>query len=355
MPTIMNRRTFGVGLASSAATITAPAMAEDVSEFYKDRRMTLIVGYGTGGGFDVYARLVARHIGRFIPGNPTVTVQNMPGAGSLLAVNHLYNLAPKDGSTIAHFGRNIALVGALKNNPNAKFDSAKMTWLGSSSSFLDDAYILVVRDDSPIKTIRDAIGSETPVLVLGGSAEGSTSNDVPVILRDTIGLKYKMVPGYPDSAALFLAVDRAEVHGRMVDLSGVRTIKPDWLRPGGGIHTIVQFGRETRHPMLADVPTARELATSEAARALIELTELPYKLSRPFAAPPGIPPARAEALQTAFAAAHRDPQFLEEARKFGIDISPVSAQGVVDALKLIDKAPPDALDYLKKLFAADKI
>ncbi|MDB5640873.1 MAG: hypothetical protein JWN07_190 [Hyphomicrobiales bacterium] len=337
-----------------ALVASAPALAQSngVADFYKDRRINLIVGYGTGGGFDVYARLVARHIGRFIPGGPSVTVQNMPGAGSLVAVNHLYNLAPKDGATIAHFGRNIALVGALKNNPSAKFDSSKMTWLGSSSSFLDDAYILVVRDDSPIKTIRDAI--DTDKLVLGGSAEGSTSNDVPVILRDTIGLRYKMVAGYPDSAALFLAVDRNEVHGRMVDLSGVRTIKPDWLKPGSGIRTIVQFGRETRHPMLADVPTARELAKTPEARALIELTELPYKLSRPFAAPPGIPPARAEALQTAFAAAHKDPQFLEESVKLGVDISPVSAQGVLDAIALIDKAPPDALEYLKKLFAADR-
>ena len=349
----LRRRDFNFGLgALVAGTGAGAAQTNEVADFFRDRRINLIVGYGTGGGFDVYARLVARHIGRHIPGNPTVSVQNMPGAGSLVAVNHLYNLAPKDGATIAHFGRNIALVGALKNNPSAKFDSSKLTWLGSSSSFLDDAYIMMVRDDSPIHEINDAINSD--LLVLGGSAEGSTSNDVPVILRDTIGLRYKMVAGYPDSAALFLAVERGEVHGRMVDLSGVKTIKPDWLKPGGGVRPIVQFGRDTRHPQLANVPTARELAKTPAARALIELTELPYKLSRPFAAPPGVPPLRAAALQDAFAAAHKDRQFLDEALRLGIDISLVSAQGVLDAVALIDKASPDALDYLKKLFAADK-
>jgi tripartite-type tricarboxylate transporter receptor subunit TctC len=214
-------------------------------------------------------------------------------------------------------------------------------------------YILIVREDSPIRTIQDAIGKNAKDLILGGSAEGSTSNDVPVILHDTVGLNFKLIAGYPDSAALFMAVERGEVQGRMVDVSGVKTIKPEWLKPGSGYRVLLQFGRETRLAELSDVPTARELAVDEAARKLIELTELPYKLSRPFAAPPGVPVERARALQTAFAATHGDPQFLEDAVRLGIDISPVTADGVSQAISLIDKASPEALAYLTKLFAGE--
>ncbi len=354
----MTRSTRGIAVAAAALALAGaaatPATADAVADFYKGKQITMIVGYGTGGGFDVYARLVARHIVRFIPGNPTAVVQNMPGAGSLRAVNHLYNLAPKDGTVMAHFSRNMPLLAVLGNNPNARFDAHKFTWLGSSSSFANDAYILVARPGSPIKTIADARGSGGKPIVLGGSAEGSTSNDVPVILRDTIGLNYKLVAGYPDSAALFLATERGEVDGRMVDLSGVKTIKPHWLKPDSGYKVLVQFGRETRLAELANVPTARELALNPSARALIELTELPYKLSRPFAAPPGVPEDRARALQTAFLAAHQDPQFRADAEKANIDISPVGPEAVISAIRQIEKAPPELFEYLKKLFAANK-
>src|SRR5262249_14762756 len=155
------------------------------------------------------------------------------------------------------------------------------TWLGSSSSFEDDAYILLVRDDAPAKSIDDARRPGGEPLVLGGTAEGATGNDVPIVLRDTIGLNVKQVVGYPDSGAIYLAIERGEVHGRTVDLSSVRSVKPDWLKPGGGYRALVQFARATRHPQLPNVPMARELAKNDSARALIELTEIPYKLSRP--------------------------------------------------------------------------
>jgi tripartite-type tricarboxylate transporter receptor subunit TctC len=350
----LTRRGFGLSLAGVAASaaLPAPACAEDVAEFYAGKRINVIVGYGTGGGFDVYARLLSRHMPRFVPGAPSMVVQNMPGAGSLVSVNYLYNVAPRDGTVIGHFGRNIVLLGALKN-ARAKFETGKFTWLGSSSSFKNDAYILLVRDDTPVKSIREAMGPGGKELVLGGSAEGSTSNDVPVILRDTIGLKFRLIAGYPDSSALFIAAERGEIQGRTVDLSSIRTVKPDWLKPGSGYRVLLQFGRETRLAELGDVPTARELALNDEARKLIELTELPYKFSRPFAAPPGLPADRAAALQAAFMATHRDPAFLEEADRIGVDISPVGADGVRDAIKLIDSAPPEAMAYITKLFAGE--
>ena len=243
----------------SAALLALPAKADAVADFYRGKTVTLVVGYGPGGGYDIYARLVGRHLGRHIPGNPTIVVQNMPGAGSLRAVNWLYNLAPKDGTAIAHFARNMPLMGMLGNNSNAQFDPRKFNWLGSSSSFANDAYILIVRKDIPVKTIEDARRQGGEPLVLGGTAEGATGNDVPIILRDTIGLNVKQVVGYPDSGGIFLAMERGEIHGRTTDLSSVKAIKPEWLMPNSGFHVLVQFARETRHQDFPNVPTAREL------------------------------------------------------------------------------------------------
>jgi tripartite-type tricarboxylate transporter receptor subunit TctC len=327
------------------------AVAGSVADFYSGKTVTLVVGYGPGGGYDVYARLVGRHIGRHIPGNPNIVVQNMRGAGSLRAVNWLYNLAPRDGTAFAHFARNMPLLGMLGSNVNAQFDPRRFNWLGSSSSFADDAYLLIVRKDIPVKTIEDARRPGGDPLVLGGTAEGATGNDVPIILRDTIGLNVKQVVGYPDSGALFLAMERKEVHGRTADLSSVKAIKPEWLNPKSGFKVLVQFARETRHRDFPDVPTARELARNEKARSLIELTEIPYKLSRPFAAPPGIPAEYAAALQRAFADTHRDPLYLAEAAKQRVDVSPVTAEQILAALRRIESAPPQQLDYLRRLFA----
>jgi tripartite-type tricarboxylate transporter receptor subunit TctC len=328
-----------------------PAHADAVADFYKGRRINLIVGYGPGGGYDVYARLLARHLGRFVPGGPDVIVQNMPGAGSLRAVNYLYNVAPKDGSAIAMFSRNMPLIGLIGANSNVQFKPRKLTWLGSSSSYVNDAYVLIVRKDAPVKSIEEACRADLPPLVLGGTAEGATGNDVPIILRDTIGLHVKQVVGYPDSAAIFLAIESGEVHGRTVDLSSVRAVKPDWLKPDGGFRVLLQFARSTRHPDLLDVPTARELARNDAARALIALTELPYTLSRPFAAPPGLPPERAGALQRAFLAVHGDAQYLEEAARLKVDVSPIGGDGVLQAIDRIANAPTELLDYVRKLLA----
>jgi tripartite-type tricarboxylate transporter receptor subunit TctC len=341
----------------SAATVlatalaVAPAHADPVANFYKRRQVDLIVGSGPGGGYDIYARLLARHFGKFIPGHPPVIVQNMPGGGSLPAVNFLYNLAPKDGTTIGTFTRNMPLMGLLGGNANVQFDPRRLTWLGSASSFVNDAYILIVRKDAPVKSIDEARRADLPGLVLGATAEAVTGNDVPIILRDTIGLHVKQVVGYPDSASVFLAIERGEIHGRTVDLSTVKSVKPEWLNPDSGFRVLVQFARATRHPDLSDVPTARELAKNEAARALIELAELPYALSRPFAAPPQVPAARAKALQRAFMEMQNDPEYLEDAAKISVDVSPIGADEVLRAIDRIAVAPPELLDYARKLLA----
>ena len=341
---------WGTGMLVAAALAAAPAHADAVARFYQGRQINLIVGYGPGAGYDVYARLLARHLSRFIPGHPNLVVQNMPGAGSLRAVNHLYNAAPRDGATLGAFSRNMPFIGILGGNPKIHFDPRKLTWIGASSSFANDAYVLIVRKDAPVSTIEEARRPDRPALVLGGSAEGA-SGDVPIILRDTIGLHVKQVIGYPDSKAIFHAMERAEIHGRTVDLSTVRSIKSDWLKPDSPYRVLVQFARAARHPDLPDVPTARELAKSAAALALIELAELPYGLSRPFAAPPDVPEERASALQRAFLGVHGDPQYLGDAARLKIDVSPVGGDGVLQAIERIARAPPELLDYMRRLLA----
>jgi tripartite-type tricarboxylate transporter receptor subunit TctC len=330
------------------------AHADAVAEFYKGRQVSLIVGYGTGGGYDVYGRLMARHLGRHIPGNPNVIVQNMPGAGSLRAINHLYNTAPKDGTAIATFGRDMPLLGIIGHNPNVRFDARKLTWLGSSSSYANDAYFLFVRKDAAVKSIADTRRPGGPPLVLGGTGEGSTGNDVPILLRDALGMNIKLIAGYPDGAAIFIAVDRREVDGRLVGLSATQSAHPQWLAPDSHMKILLQFARVTRHQNFADVPTARELALNDRGRALIGLAELPYRLSRPFAAPPEVPPERARALQAAFMAVHKDPQYLAEAERLKIDVSPIGGEDVLRAIDDIAAAPAELLDYMRKLLTEHK-
>jgi tripartite-type tricarboxylate transporter receptor subunit TctC len=336
------------------AATSAAARADGVADFYKGKVVNLVVGYGSGGGYDVYGRLVATHLGKYIPGNPTVVIQNMPGAGSLRAVNYLYNTAPKDGTVLATFARDMPLLGLIGNNANVRFDPKKLTWLGSSSSYGNDAYLLITRKDAKVKSIADARVPGGPPLVLGGTAEGATGNDISTVLRDALSLNIKIIVGYPDSNALFLAADRKETDGRFVGLSAVSSSHPEWLRADSGMQVLLQFARVTRHPQFPDVPTARELAASDRARALIELAELPYRLSRPFAAPPGLPPDRAKALQQAFLAVHQDPDYLDEAEKLKVDVSPIGGEDVLRAIDGIASAPPDLLEYIKKLLSESK-
>jgi tripartite-type tricarboxylate transporter receptor subunit TctC len=335
---------FGLAVLAGSAP-----RADEVADFYKGKTVQLVVGYGPGGGYDIYARVLARHIGKYIPGNPNVVIQNMPGAGSLRAANYLYAVAPKDGTVFGTFARNMPLLGLLKTSQNVQFDPKKFSWLGSSSSYANDAYLLLVRKDATVKSVEEARRPGGPPIILGSTAEGTSSDAMPVVLRDMLGFNIKQITGYTDSGVLFLAMERNEVEGRTVGLSAVRSNKPDWLKPDGPMQALVVFGRATRHPDYPNVPTARELAKSDRDRALIEILEAPYLLSRPYAGPPGVPPARAEALQKAFMAAHNDPAYIEEAKKLDIDVSPIGGQDILQLIDRIAATPPDVLKSIEKL------
>jgi tripartite-type tricarboxylate transporter receptor subunit TctC len=346
----MRKLFYGASFGALCA-IASPAQAQSVAEFYKDKTISITVGYGAGGGYDVYARSVARHMGRHIPGAPNIIIQNMPGAGSLRSANYIYNAAPKDGTALATFGRNMPMLGVLGGNANVQFDARKFTWIGSPTSAQDDSYMLWVRRDAKAKSLADASSPGGPVLLLGGTAEGSTDTDVAVLMRTTIGLNVKVITGYPDSNAINLALERGEIEGRFIGKSAVSSTKPEWLKPDSIMTPFLQFARANRHPDFSDVPTAREKARDANALQLIELAEIPYVLSRPIVGPPNIPADRARAMQDALMAMCKDPVFLEEANKLKIDVSPV---GPVEALQMLNKladAPQSLKDEIKKLLS----
>jgi tripartite-type tricarboxylate transporter receptor subunit TctC len=209
-----------------------------------------------------------------------------------------------------------------------------------------------VRKDAPARTIEDALRRNGPALVLGGTAAGGGSSDVPKILQDTIGINMRLVAGYRDSAAIYLAMENGEVNGRTTELSSVKSTRPGWLRPDSNFRILLQYARATRLAMLSEVPTAREIAPTEMARALIEFTEAPFSMAYPYAAPPQLPPDRAAALQAAFMTVHRDPEFLQEAKATGIDVSPVTAADLRRAIDVMAQAPSETFDYVRRLLAA---
>ena len=324
-----------VGLACLWAAVASPAAhAED---FYKGKTITLIVGNAAGGGYDLYARLLARHMGRHIPGEPSFVVKNQPGAGGMVFSNAMYSQAPRDGLTIGMMSRGNPLEPVL-GNPAAKFRAENFTWLGTSSSYEDDAYCLVVRADTPFKSLEDAQKPGRP-LIFGGLAAGGTDTDVVLIARDVFKLNLQLIRGYGGSPDINLAIMRGEVEGRAIGMSSLQNTMTEWLRQGK-LRFLMQFGHESRWKGMPDVPTARELAKTPEDKALLELAELPFLMARPFIAPPEIPQEQSAILKRAFMATHGDPQYLREAKDLQIDVSPLPGDEIQKILTRIAKTPP---------------
>lgn len=327
----------------------------DVADFYRGKSINIIVGYGPGGGYDLFARMLARHMGSHVPGNPAVTVQNMPGAASLRATNHLATAAPKDGTVIAAFDRNMPLIAFVEGSPNVQFDPLKLTWLGTLSDSSKDAFVVWTRKRPDIQSVDDLLRPGGATLTVGVAGVGATDNDVAVLLREVLGLRLKIVPGYQDSNKIALAVDNGEVDGQLVNYITRKITHPAWADPVGKMQVLLQFARSTRLPELAQAPTAQELAKDDASLQLIRMAELPYVVSRPFAAPPGIPADRAEALQSAFINAARDPAMVGEANKLQLDLTPLDARQTLAAVEELGRSSPELRKRIREiLYVAPK-
>lgn len=317
---------------------TQHATAQSVESFYRGRTIAMLVGTSPGGINDISARLVARHLSRFLPGNPTIVVQNNPGGGGLVTANRLYVNSDKDGSVLAKLERAVPQL-AIQGNSNAQFDPAKFTWLGSLSSYANDAYLMLVNANHPAKTVADL---KITRAVLGADNAASSNLIFAVIAKEVVGLNVSVVRGYTGAAPLFLAMQRGELDGQMVGLSSVRTGQRDlWTK--GAFRPLLAFGRDRRHPEFADMPIGRELAGDSDARALIEFAELPFFMALPFAAPPDVPADRRDALQAAFMAMARDRDFIAEAEKLGIDMSPIGGGEILQLLTRTAATPKDVI------------
>ncbi|MEE8472108.1 MAG: tripartite tricarboxylate transporter substrate-binding protein, partial [Dehalococcoidia bacterium] len=278
--------------------------------FYEGKTITIVVGFGPGGGYDAYARLVARHLGKYIPGNPSVIVQNRPGAGSMTAANFIYNKAKPDGLTIGTFIRDMGISG-LRDAPGVEFDWDKFGWIGSANS---EVYVIEIRTETGVKTVEDLVNRAEPT-IMSVTAKTTGTYLFMRALQETLGAKFKFVVGYPDSAAQALAMERKEVEGMGGSYSSLVTMRPHWLEQEPPFVVIPVQSGEVRNPALPDVPTIVELVTGEDAKTLARLVGAANEVGRPYVAPPGIPADRLKILRDAFAQAMVDPDLLAEAKK----------------------------------------
>ena len=323
------RPRFGVWSRAAHATLwffaggaASMAHAQSVESFYKGRTVTIFVPSGAGGVNDTAARLVGRHLPRFLPGAPRTVVENVPGAGGLTLANRLYNTLEKDGSVISILERGTPQA-AIQGDPAARFDPAKLTWLGSLSSYGNDAYLLTVHKNYPAQTLADIRKPGKPAKI-GTSGPGATNRTVPLIGRELMGLNLELVRGYTGAPQIFLAMFNGELDAQIIGLSALRGQQAAAWRDGV-FRPLVAFGRTSRHPDLPDVPIARESVRDAEGLQLLDFTELPFFMALPFAAPPGLPGERAEALRKAFIDMARDPDVVREGIALQLDMTPVDA------------------------------
>jgi tripartite-type tricarboxylate transporter receptor subunit TctC len=311
-----------------------PAGAAD--DFYKGKTITFFVGFSPGGGYDGYARLLARFMPTYIPGSPTMIVQNMEGAGSMRAANHIYNVAPKDGTMIAAVNATL-LMYQLLGGKGAQYDPAKLKWIGSVANSNNS---VITWHASGIRNVEDATKQEVP---MAGTGTTSYANIYPTIMNAVLGTRFKVINGYTGSSVMDLAMERGEVAGRSgAALASLFSERPDWVRDKK-INFLVQIGYE-RDPALADVPTLGELAKGEREKQIVNVVTLPTTVGYAYWIAPEVPTERVAILREAFAKTVADPSFLAEAKKQNLDIKVQSGEQLEALVKAAAQTPKEVLE-----------
>jgi tripartite-type tricarboxylate transporter receptor subunit TctC len=313
---------------------------------YQWKTMTIVTSTGIGGTYDLIARLVARHMAKYVPGNPTIIVQNMPGGGNVLATNYMYNNAPKDGTFIAVINDAIPLHQVIDGR-GVRYDAAKFNWLGSPG---DRNSVTFVWYTAGIRTIKDAMQKE---VALGGTGVGSSIVIYPNAMNKVLGTKFKIVMGYRSSAEVFLAMERGEVQARSVGLTSVLTEYPDWIKDKK-ITFLVQMGAK-RDPLLPDVPLVTELAKTQEQRQILALISSPTLLGQPYLAPPGVAADRVAVLRKAFESTMKDKAFLAEAGKMSYSVVPLTGDEVARVVRETVNAPPNVVAKARALINSPDI
>jgi len=324
-----------------AALWSAGGFAQDAAPVFTGRTVDIYTGYTVGGGYDLYTRLLARHIGRYLPGNPTVVPKNMEGAASIRFANWLYNVAPKDGTAFGTIGRGTAL-DPLLGQPGAQFDGTKFNWIGSAN---DEVSVCVAWHTVGITTFDDLLRRE---LLIGGTGPGDDTVQFGKVLAGVLGARLKIIAGYPGGNDAVLAMERGELQGRCGwSYSSVKAAHPDWLAQKK-IAILVQFAL-AKHPELSDVPLVIDLARTEEQRKLLKFVFARQVMGRPYLAPPGVPPATVAALRRAFMATMADAAFLADAERSKIEINPVPGERIQDLMAELYKTPPELTKRLAEM------
>ena len=339
MPGIRRR---GLGLSGvvcvaplAALALASGAQAQSVADFYSGRTMTMIISSGAGGGYDVSARLVAKHIVQFIPGNPTIVPRNMPGAGHALAAQHMFSVAPQDGSAIATLGQNLPMAQLLEPD-QIKFRTQDFKWLGNVSQSNN---VTVAWHTAGVNTFQDVLSKE---LVIGSQGINSTSAQYPMAMNNMLNAKFRIIAGYSGTQSINLAMERGEVSGLGSNSWATwKAQKPDWVKEKK-IIPIVQIGLQ-RASDLPDVPLLTELGRSQAEKQVFDLLSSGIVIGRPILTTPNVPEDRVAALRAAFDKTMKDPAFLADSEKARLDIDPLSGIELQRYVEELVKIPPDVV------------
>jgi tripartite-type tricarboxylate transporter receptor subunit TctC len=310
------------------------------------QNVTVVVGYSPGASYDIYARTFARHLGKHLPGNPNVVVQNMTGAGSLRSANYIFHQAPKDGNTIGVFARGLAMQPLL-DNTGIQFEPLKFNWIGSLSS---DVSLVLSWHTKPFKSVDDL---RTREMVVAGTGSGADSVIFPYILNGVLGTRMKIVTGYPGAADFLLAVERQEADGTAgVSWSGLNAARPEWIAKKS-INVIVQLGLK-KHPDMNPAPLVMEFAKNDSDRGVLELIFSRQDMGYPVVAPPGTPPERVAALRKAFEAVLKDPAYIADAKKQHLETEFMRGEEIEALIKRVSASPPEVITRAVKAIEAGK-
>ena len=321
----------------------ATASAQTPEAFYKGKSIDLIIGYPPAGSNDVYARALARHIGKHIPGKPNVIPRNMPGAGSLLAVNQVFNISPKDGSVIGIGAPTLALDEKL-GTQGVRFKTAELNWVGRVDSLINMVFMWKT---SKVQSVEDALKTEA---TLSGTGAGSTVSIYPTAMNNVLGTKFKLVMGYKGSAEAQLAVERGEVEGHSTAWTALKLGHPDWIK-NKDVKVIVQFTNK-KHPEMQDVPTVVELARTDEQRHILSAVVSAAEVGTSFFTAPNAPADRVEALRRAFDETMKDPEFLAEAAKLQLSVNPIQGEELQKLIAGVSNLSPEILEKVRAAYTA---
>ncbi len=327
--------------ALGALLLAGPAQAQAPAEFYKGKTVEFLIGYATGGSNDTYSRMIAQHMGKHIPGNPSVVVRNMPGAGSFLAVNQIFTSSPKDGTVIGLGAPTIALDERLGTN-GVRFKTAELAWVGRVSPLVN---IVFTTKNSPVKTLEDAMKREA---TLGGTGAGSTVSIYPLVLNNVLGTKFKLVMGYKGSNEAMFAVERGEVEGHSTAYEAVRAAKPSWFKDGS-INVLSQFGLK-RLPELPNVPTAIETADTQEKKQILTAIMSASDIGISYFTTPKTPNDRVEALRRSFDATMQDKAFAADLERLSMGLDPMKGEDVQKLVQDVANITPELLEKVRKAY-----